>query len=204
MPKTFCRILLAFSLMFAAAFPCLAGETTPQEGVQAFVQAIRAMRFPAQDPAAQKAFVAKANAYLDLETLSRKALVQHWDSTSEADRQAFVQLLGALIEAVAYPQSSEFMGKYEISYPKVFPAGDGFEVQSIIKQAAEGLEAEVLYHVYAHEGSWKINDVILDGVSITEDLQYQFDKIIAESQFAGLLETMQKRLAKAQTENQAS
>ncbi len=203
MPKTIIRAVVTV-LFTWVALPCFAVETTPQEGVQTFIQSIRSMQFPAQDPDGQKALVEKANTYLDLEALSRKALPQHWDNVSPEDRQAFQRLLGALIEEVAYPQSTEFMGQYEITYPAITPAGNGFEVQSIVKQEAEGLEAEVLYHVYPLDGSWKIDDVILDGVSITEDLQYQFDKIIEESQFAGLLETMQKRLTEARAENQAS
>jgi phospholipid transport system substrate-binding protein len=203
MSKTFTTSLLAMLLILAAT-PCFAAEPTPQEGVQGFIQAIRSMEFPAQDPTSQQALVEKANGFLDLEALSRKALAQHWEKASAEDRQSFLRLMGGLIEQVAYPQSSEFIGSYEITYPEVTPSGNGFEVQSIIKQETEGLEAAVIFHVYPIAGSWKIDDVILDGVSLTEDLQYQFDKIIEESQFAGLLETMQKRLAKAQTENQAS
>mgnify|MGYP000042657020 CR=1 FL=1 len=188
-------LLLLSTNLSPSAF---AQDAAPREAVASFLNAVRSMKFPPADEAGQKALVEKANAFLDLELLCKKALDPHWDAASEEERKSFLDLMGRLIETVGYPKSSRFMANYEITYPAVTPAGNGFDVQSVVKQEEEGLDAEVIYHVYEEGGAWKIDDVTLDGVSITEDLKYQFDKIIAESGFAGLLDSMKKRLADAQ------
>ncbi|HTL47791.1 MAG TPA: ABC transporter substrate-binding protein [Verrucomicrobiae bacterium] len=186
--------IVVLAAFFSAARPVSAQAPGAQQIVEDFLTSIRSMEFPPKDEAAQKPIVDKANSLLDLEAMSKKALDAHWDSLTPEQRQSFLGLMGQLIEHVAYPKSRRFMGNYQITYPSVTPDETGTRVQSIIKQEEQGLDAEVIYHI---SQAGKIDDVFLDGVSITEDLKYQFDKIISEKQFDGLIETMQKRLADA-------
>ena len=193
-------LMAALLLMFSQQ---LFAEVAPaQQGVQKFIETLRGMKFPPADEARQSQLVATANALLDLESMSKKALGENWAKASEEQRKLFLDLMSQLVEKVAYPKSSHFMGDYEIQYPEVAVDGNGFAVHSVIKQEEEGLDAEVIYHLYDKTGTWVIDDVFLDGVSITEDLRYQFDKLIQDSRFEGLLEKMKSRLAEAATENQ--
>ncbi len=190
--------------MMLALMPPFAGiqaGQTPQQAVENFLATIKSMEFPAKDAAQHNQLIHKANAYLDLEAMGKRALAKHWEEATPDEQKTFFDLLWHLIENVAYPQSRQFMGNYEITYPEVYPSDNGFEVQSLIKQQAEGLEAKVVYHLYEKDDQWKIDDVILDEVSIAEDFKYQFDKIIAQSKFAGLLDKMRERLAQTEKEN---
>lgn len=189
---------LVLSINFYSAGDAKAQDAAPRQAVQAYVDAIRSMEFPARDQVSQKKLASEANRYLDLEALSKKALGGHWETASGEQKKEFMGLMGQLIELVAYPRSRGFMGDYEITYPEVTKTGRGYEVQSVIKQEEQGLDAEVLYHVYESDEGWKIDDVIVDGVSITEDLKYQFDLVVAESGFQGLLDLMKNRVENAQ------
>ena len=179
------------------------GVAAPQQAVETFLKTIRSMQFPVQDQTKHDQLTHSANAYLDLEAMGKKSLEAHWQEASLEEQQKFMELLWKLIEYVAYPRSVKFMGDYQITYPEVRPAEKGFEVHSIIKQQAEGLEAKVIYHAYQNsaDAQWKIDDIVLDDVSITEDLKYQFDKIIMQSKFSGLLAKMKERLEQAKKEN---
>lgn len=185
------RNTFLFLILFltAAVVPARA-EISAKQAVETFMSEIRAGQ------------TQKANAYLDLETLSKKALTSHWDSSSAEDRKAFLDLMSRLIEVVAYPKSRRLTNGVEVIYEEPQADDAGMQVQSVIKQQEQGLDIQVLYHLHsASDGShWKIDDVILDDVSVTEDLQYQFDKIITDSGFAGLLKKMQERLDKAKNE----
>lgn len=186
---------IIFSLSFISAFPVRAEGEPAKQTIEGFVQTIKAMEFPAADQAKNQELIKRANAALDLEAMGKKALVNHWESISPENQKEFMSLLWQLIEKVAYPNSRKFMGDFEIQYPQIVPDGGGFEVHTIIKQQEEALDAPVIYHVSA---AGKIDDVILDGVSITEDLRFQFDKIIEQSQFQGLIDKMKERLATAE------
>ena len=195
--------LLTVLFLSIQPFSLRAEEMTPQQGIETFLQTIKSMEFPIKDAARHTQLAAQANAFLDLDAMGQKSLGAYWQETAPEDQKEFLQLLWKLIEYVAYPRSTKFMADYEITYPKVEPAGSGFQVHSIIKQKAEGLDAPVEYHVYQKEGQWKIDDIVLDDVSITEDLGTQFDRLIKDSKFAGLLAKMRERLDQAKKENGA-
>ena len=200
------RLIVPFAAFLILLIPCVlrAEEAAPQQGIETFLKTIRSMEFPIKDPARHTQLVSEANAFLDLDAMGEKSLGAHWQEASPEEQKNFLQFLWKLIEFVAYPRSTKFMGSYDITYPKVEPAGSGFQVHSVIKQQAEGLDAPVEYHVYQKEGQWKIDDIILDDVSIIQDLSGQFDKIVKDSKFAGLLNKMRERLDQAKKENGAA
>ena len=196
--KRFFFVLASF-LIFSQ--PVLAETQPAQQTIETFVQNIKNMEVPPKDAAKQAELVKATDNLLDLETMGRKALGGHWTKASAEDQKTFIDLLWKLIENVAYPNSRKFMGQYKIIYHEVTAAGEGFDVHSVVKQEEQALDAGVVYHVYQKDQQWKVDDVQLDGVSIIEDLRYQFDKLIEKSQFSGLLAKMKERLAQAEKEN---
>ncbi len=193
--------ILSFFLLLTPLTLLAEDAAAPQQTIQSFIETIQTMEFPVKDAASHQVLVAKANAALDLDSMGQKSLAAHWAEASPEEQKNFLELLWKLIENSAYPKSRRFMGSFKIEYPEVTPEGNGVSVRSVIKQQEEALDAEVIYHVYQKDGQWKVDDVTLDGVSIIEDLKYQFDKIITQSGFAGLLDKMRERLAAAVKEN---
>ena len=192
--------LCSLSLLTAPVFAAESSE--PQQAIETFLATIQSMNFPVQNLSTHQTLAAKADAFLDLETLSKKALESHWDSAGPEFQKTFLELMMKLIESVAYPKSHRFMGQFEITYPKVEKSGSGFAVHSIIKKEEEALDATVVYHLYQKGGQWKVDDIVLDDVSIAEDLKYQFDRIIQEFQYSGLLDKMREKLTRAEKDNQ--
>ena len=174
---------------------------SPQKAIETFLATIHSMQFPIQDQSRHGQQVLEANAFLDLEAMGKAALGKHWDEATSEQQETFMNLLWQLIEHVAYARSHEFLGDFQITYPEIRPSGRGFEVQSVVQHQDEALNGKVIYHVYQENNQWKIDDVILDDVSLIEDMSYQFDKIIRDSSFSGLIERMQKRLQEAKQKN---
>ena len=198
--RMFIFALPVFFLMISGV-PAVHAEGEPKQAIETFIGDIKAMEFPAKDTAKQEKLIKEADSLLDLETMGKKALGPHWQEMTAEDQKAFIDLFWKLIENVAYSRSHKFMGDFTITYPEIKPSGNGFEVHSLIKQQEEALNAKVVYHVRPEGSSWKVDDVVLDDVSIVEDLKYQFDRIIAQSKFQGLLNKMKERLAQAEKEN---
>ncbi len=190
--------MLAILNFIVPTAPARAEGEAAKQVIENFVKDIKAMEFPPQNVEANNALVKSANKALDMESMGKKALDQHWQQASAEEQQTFTDLLWKLIENVAYPRSHKFMGEFEILYPEIKADATGTEVHTVIKQQEQALDATVIYHISA-EG--KVDDVVLDGVSIIEDLRFQFDKIIADSKFSGLLDKMRERLAQAEAEN---
>ena len=194
-------LLLGLAVWGSFAADLYAGASPAQQVIEDFLSTIRAMECPVKNQAQHDALTQKANAALDLESMGDRALGDHLKEATADQHKAFLELLWKLIEYVAYPKSSRFLGHYQITYPEIKNGADGVEVHSVVKQEEQALDAKVIYHVSQKDGVWKVNDIILDDVSIIEDLHFQFDSIVKESQFPGLLQKMKERLNQAVKEN---
>lgn len=178
-----------------------AAESSPAAGApQSFLDTVKSMEFPVKNPDAHQAKVSRAGSFLDLEVMGKKGLGAHWDEASEEDRKVFMDLLWKLIESIAYRRTRNFMEGKTVKYLDPKPLEKGFEVESSVSGGEAELDVPVVYHVSENGGQWKIYDIFLDGISMTEDLSYQFDKLIRDSGFSGLLERMRERLAQAEKE----
>ena len=132
--------------------------------------------------------------------MGRKGLAANWDAASPEDQKAFMELLWKLIENIAYPRTRKFLDTKTVEYKEPKPIEKGFEVESTVKDPQAELNVPIVYYVAQENGQWKIYDIFLDGISMTEDLSYQFDKLIRDSGFSGLLTRMRERLAQAEKE----
>lgn len=199
MRKTF--VFLLFIILSSNFSPSYAIESPAQQTIEGFLTTIKGMEFPIKDIAKFEVQAAQANIALDLEAMGKEALGNHWAEASSEQQKLFIGLFWKLIEYVAYPKSNKFMGSYQITYTSVKETEKGTEIQSAIKQEEQALDAKVTYYLYQKEGQWKVKDIILDDVSIIEDLKYQFDKLIQDAKFEGLLRKMREKLSQAQKEN---
>lgn len=193
-----------FFLAFAAVVNMPSAYCSTQdasETLHSFIETLTTMEFPIADPVKHAEKVEKVNAVVDLEVMGKKALGLHWEKMDAAQQREFMTLLWKLIENIAYPRSNSFFGKAPIEYQEPKALDKGFEMTTIVKNQDEALNAPIVYNLYEQGGRWKIYDIFLDGVTITEDLKFQFDKIIEESSYPGLLEKMRERLAKAEEAN---
>lgn len=191
-------LFLMLSLNFQAA--SYAEDAAPSQAIQSFLEAAKSMEFPIKDTAAHQEKVQRADAYLDLEAMGRKGLAANWDAASPEDQKAFMELLWKLIENIAYPRTRKFLDTKTVEYKEPKSIEKGFEVESTVKDPQAELNVPIVYYVAQENGQWKIYDIFLDGISMTEDLSYQFDKLIRDSGFSGLLTRMRERLAQAEKE----
>ena len=201
--KNFLVELCCFGLALFFSHTLKAETPPPQEALEAFLTTIRSMEFPVKDGSRHERLVQQANAFLDLEAMAKAALREHWEEATSEGQKIFMDLMWKLIQRSAYPRSHEFLGGYRVIYPEVRQAGNGFEVHSVVKHDEEALDAKVVYHLYQLNNQWRIDDVILDDVSMIEDMSYQFDKIIRESSFSGLLKRMEERLDQTGQESES-
>lgn len=139
----------------------------------------------------------------DLRELSRISLGRHWIELSDADRNHFVDLMTNLLEEKGVLSKEQGQKKaksgaiYNITY-----RGDKF-LDPIKRRALARTQVFVPSHNVRvaldyklhRNGEWKIYDVIVDGSSLVENYQYQFDNIITKYGFPELIKRMEKKLA---------
>ena len=171
----------------------------PMQLVQRLVQAIIRIKpsqngsLSAADQAANAASAKEANTILDIPAVGQRTLGKHWQARTPAERQEFIALLEQLFTKVAYPKSAEFFQGLEIHFAKETITGQRATVKTTVKHPKEGL-VSVDYRLVQESGAWRVQDILLDDVSLATNLQSQFNKVITENSYAELLRRMRDKL----------
>tara|TARA_Y100001960_G_scaffold285920_1_gene322835 strand:+ start:720 stop:1340 length:621 start_codon:yes stop_codon:yes gene_type:complete len=189
-------IVLITTAGFSTAF---AKEDAPEIAVKNLLDNIKKIK--TGDPISSKhkktnhELSIKALTFLDLEEVGRKSLGKYWKNLSMEDQKEFVALLSQLFKKIAFPNSSRFFEGLDIKHRKSKLKKDIATAIIIVTHEKEG-EVEIDFVLSKSSGKWKVIEVILDGVSMRNNLRSQFYKIIAQNGYAELARRMSEKLKK--------
>jgi phospholipid transport system substrate-binding protein len=133
---------------------------------------------------------------LDYDELARRALGAHWAEHTPAEQQQFVGLLRQLVER-NYRTNLEHILEFEVSYGAETTLPEGALVHTSARSASDRRQpaVEIDYSMHLVGDSWRVFDVNTDGVSLVRNYQQQFNRIITQHGWAGLITRMEQRLA---------
>jgi phospholipid transport system substrate-binding protein len=194
-----CYILACVLLGSTTGVYVVAESETPMQLVQRLVNAIIRIKptnnstLSTADQAANAAAAKEANTILDIPAVARRTLGKHWQARTPTEQQEFIALLEQLFTKVAYPKSAEFFHGLEITFGKENITGQRATVKTTVRHPKEGL-VSVDYRLVQEGGVWRVQDILLDDVSLAANLQSQFNKIITENSYAELLRRMHDKL----------
>jgi phospholipid transport system substrate-binding protein len=130
---------------------------------------------------------------LKVPEISKKALGKYWSKHNAEQQQKFQTLLGDLFVHVAFPSSAKFFANLDIVYGKPKSKKDMMVVPLTVVHEKEG-EVDIDFRMKQAEEGWQVVDVILDGVSMRNNLRSQFYKILKKNDFKDLVRRMEKKL----------
>jgi phospholipid transport system substrate-binding protein len=130
---------------------------------------------------------------LNVPEISQKALGKYWSKHSEEQQKQFQTLLENLFVHVAFPSSAKFFTNLNIVYGKTKSKKDMVLVPLTVVHEKEG-EVDIDFSLKQSEAGWQVVDVILDGVSMRNNLRSQFYKILKKNDFKELVRRMNKKL----------
>ena len=130
---------------------------------------------------------------LKVPEISQKALGKYWSKHSEEQQKQFQTLLRNLFVHVAFPSSAKFFTNLNIVYGKTKSKKDMMVVPLTVVHEKEG-EVDIDFSLKQTEADWQVVDVILDGVSMRNNLRSQFYKILKKNDFKELARRMNKKL----------
>ena len=131
----------------------------------------------------------------DIGDLAKRALVDHWQEMSAAQRTSLVDTLRLIVERNYIAQLRSNLN-YDIVYQGEEPQGG--DVKTVIKAERSGrpVEIPVEYLLHAEAGGFRAYDVVTDDVSILKNYRSQFNRIIAKEGIDGLIRRMKAKLDK--------
>lgn len=117
-----------------------------------------------------------------------------WKSISPAERKAFVDVFGKLLEN-SYASKLESYSNEKINYNDEILKGKFAMVKTEVVRDAGMLQIDYKL-IKNKEDQWLIYDIIIEGVSMIKNYRSQFAKIIHNDSFSALMEKLSAKVKK--------
>jgi phospholipid transport system substrate-binding protein len=187
-------VLTVFGLVLGHATPALAGPAS--EVVKAKQTAMfDLLRSPsaATDAKLQAIF----DEMLDYGALAEASLGKEWAGRSDAEKTQFTDLLKQLVRKAWERNLKNTLG-FDIAYTGEDPADGAMMVRTTATSRKDAREEpiEIVFKVAQTGGTWKVQDIVTEGVSLVSSYRSQFTKIIKKDGFPVLIQKMKDKIAK--------
>jgi phospholipid transport system substrate-binding protein len=191
---------LAFSLSLLVLFPFFAEAAAPLETIQTQVgKALDVLRDPAlKTDAAKEAKENKiwaiAEDIFDFTELSKRTMGRDWNKLNEDQQKEFTGLFSKILGNVYLDRIMAYTDEKVVFNKESVLAKDKAEVQSKVITASG--EIPIHYRMINMKGSWKVYDVVIEGVSMVKNYRVQFKEILKNDSPKDLLEILRKKVEK--------
>ena len=198
MNKRFVGLILILS--FLLVIPLQGYAATPKEtvetGVNKVLKTLGDPAFKAKSKEQQIAIVGEEiDSVFDFKELSRRTLGKSWKKMSADQRTEFVKLFKELLQGVYADRLLAYSDQKVIFDKEIMLKKGRAEVQSYL-QTSDGTKVPLFYRLTDKSGSWKVYDVIIEGVSMVKNYRTQFREIIAKDSPEKLLEILREKVNK--------
>lgn len=131
----------------------------------------------------------------DFTELSRRTLAQNWKNLSPGQQQEFVELYKKLLGDTYSDKILSYTDEKIVFSKEVSLTEKTVEVHSTVIRKTS--EIPIYYRVILKDGVWRVYDVVVEGVSLTNNYRTQFREILANKPPESLLETLRKKVSKS-------
>ncbi|TAE82071.1 MAG: ABC transporter substrate-binding protein [Alphaproteobacteria bacterium] len=208
-----------FFLMIASTAACLSGammvhypaQATPanasapaeqQTAEQAFVhhvskEVLNVLHKKLSAEETQKQLEVVFNDNVDIDWVGRFVLARHWNNTSPAQRQKFLQSYRAFMTGNYTKRLRDYAGEhYTVSTPRAI--GNGRSVLTMKVQSPNGGEPLIIdYKIRQSSDGFKIYDLVVEGISLISTQRSEFDSVINRKGIDFLIDALNKKAQSA-------
>lgn len=134
---------------------------------------------------------------LDYQALAEASLGSEWAARTDAEKAEFSELLKQLVRK-AYEKNLKKTLNYNVEYvsESTKNAGVVVKTKAVSKTDAREEPVEVAYVLVEKNGTWRVQDIITEDVSLVSSYRSQFTKIVKKDGFPKLIQKMKDKIAK--------
>jgi phospholipid transport system substrate-binding protein len=178
-------------LLVAPGPPAWAGPATDQLRVYTD-QVLKILQNPSMTlPERREAVRHLAEEVFDVNETAQRALGQHWQQRTPAEREEFVKLFANLLEQTYISRIDEFGGE-KLTYVSEQIDGDRGVVRARIT-TKNGTEVPVESRVLLKGNRWLIYDILIENLSLISNYRSQFDRVIRTASYEELVKRLQTK-----------
>lgn len=128
--------------------------------------------------------------HVNCERMAQRSLGAPWIRLNDTERQEFVHLFIELIRDRVANQIDQYYDE-QIFYLSEQREGNFAEVKTNL--IGQKVDTSLDFRVENHSGNWLVYDVVIDRASIVGNYRTQFSRLIRDTSYAGLVETIKQR-----------
>jgi phospholipid transport system substrate-binding protein len=183
---------LALQLLVGAAW-ALAGPPTEtvRQVIEKSLDIIQNPSYGKQEK--QRKVRSIVDPHFDYQEMAKRSLGPAWGKLSAGQRQEFVSLFSQLLEASYSDKIEKYAQRVKIDYTGEIASGDSVEVRTVVVKANDRMPLN--YRLLNEAGTWKVYDVVFEGVSLISNYRSQFSRIIHESGYAELVKRLKTKVS---------
>jgi phospholipid transport system substrate-binding protein len=195
--RTWTGLLLSLAILLAAETTLASPAVGPRDAVEAAVARFMTIvqnGQPGGPVTAERAAEIReiVRQMFDFDEISKRALSRHWQTLQTEEQTEFVPLFRDLLERAYLTQVESVGGESIVFLGESIDAGGSATVRSKVI-TRHGSEIPLDYRLHKLDGSWRIYDVIVQGVSFIASYRIQFDRVIRAESYSSLRERLQKK-----------
>ncbi len=196
LPRTAIIFIVQALLVLFLLLPSSWGETTPTAAVRQTIDQV--LTVLNDETLKDKSKSADRRAKLeeiigqrfDYEEMAKRTLSKHWKTLESGEKDEFVAVFQKFL-ANSYAGNVEGYSGEQVEYIKEREKGTFAEVQT--KVVSLKVQIPLDYRLLKKNGTWRVYDVVIDGVSLMKNYRGQFSRILKSSSFEGLLEKLRSK-----------
>ena len=199
MNKRFIGLFLILAVCVMLPFQVYAATPieTVESGVNRILKTLADPAFKAKPEEERIAILGKEiETVFDFKELSRRTLGKQWKKMSAEQQKEFVQLFRQLLQGVYADRLLAYSDQKIIFDKETMLKKGRAEVQSYL-QTSDGKKIPLFYRLTDKSGSWRVYDVIIEGVSMVKNYRTQFRQILSKDSPEKLLEILRDKVGKA-------
>ena len=131
--------------------------------------------------------------HFDYREMAKLSLGATWRSLSGAQQAEFVGLFSELLEASYADKIDKYAQRVKIDYTGEVPEGNRAEVRTVVVRPNDRFPLD--YRLIQEGGTWKVYDVVIEGVSLVNNYRSQFSRIIHQSSYADLVRRLKTKVS---------
>lgn len=193
-------ICLGVALLASQRSPARAEDDAPRQLVEQSVRdALAVLRDPALKDDAKRRMSALRNVVdrvFDWEGMARSSLGVPWRRIDDAQRRDFVSVFKELLAQRYMNDIDRFQGNEEILI-QGSDAQPEFTVVKTVLITSSRERVPIDYTLQRQAGSWRVQDINIEGVSLVNHYRKTFANFLANKSFEALMNQLKRKLGVA-------
>ena len=130
-----------------------------------------------------------------------RSLAKNWEQRSDQERQHFIKLFKSLLEN-SYASKLESYSDEKIKYTDEVLKGNYALVKTQVIRPSSTISVD--YKLINENGTWKVYDFVIEGVSMIRNYRSQFTKIIRKDSYEVLVQKLTDKIQELEKETNES